>query len=67
MTDGHRRSLIKTVSYRLSSSILTGVLVFIFTKEWVISLGVGALDILIKSLWYYSHERLWNKTKWGKS
>tara|TARA_Y100000310_G_C20670395_1_gene809953 strand:- start:2363 stop:2566 length:204 start_codon:yes stop_codon:yes gene_type:complete len=67
MTDGHRRSLMKTVSYRVSSSILTGAVVFLFTNELILSLGVGALDILVKSIWYYSHERLWNRTKWGKS
>ncbi len=67
MKDGHKRSFLKTVSYRISSTILTAVIVFIFTRNLTLSLGVGAAEWIFKSIWYYGHERLWNWTKWGKN
>ena len=67
MVDGHERSLAKAVSYRLSSSILTGLVVFLLTGELILSLGVWVIDVLIKTIWYYLHERIWNRTRWGKS
>ncbi|MBT3324298.1 DUF2061 domain-containing protein [archaeon] len=66
MKDGHRRSFVKTISYRFSSTILTAVIVFIFTRDFTLSLGVGAAEWIFKSLWYYFHERMWNWYKWGK-
>jgi len=66
MKEKRTRSILKTISYRISSSIMTGLIVFIFTKEITISLGIGLLDFSIKTIWYYSHERIWNKVDWGK-
>ncbi len=67
MRDGHRRSLGKTISYRVSSSILTVLVVFIITGKYSISLAIGGIDAIVKIVWYYLHERLWNHTNWGKS
>jgi uncharacterized membrane protein len=33
----------------------------------VISLGIGATEMVIKPFIYWCHERLWNKVKWGKA
>tara|TARA_Y100000310_G_C20049919_1_gene520082 strand:- start:41 stop:274 length:234 start_codon:yes stop_codon:yes gene_type:complete len=67
MKERRSRSVLKTISYRISSSIITGLIVYIFTKEIIISLSVGALDITLKTIWYYTHERVWNKVDWGKN
>ncbi len=66
MQDKHQRSLVKALTWRVIASLTTMVLVYIFTKEWKLSLGIGVLDVSIKLLFYYLHERGWNKIKWGK-
>ncbi len=66
MKDNKKKSLWKTASYRISSSFLTVLIVFIITKKINISLGVGAIDVIAKSIWYYSHERLWEHLKLKK-
>ena len=66
MRDNKKKSIWKTVSYRISSSFLTILIVFIVTKKINLSLGIGAIDIFIKSAWYYSHERIWEQLKLKK-
>jgi uncharacterized membrane protein len=64
--DSTSRSIAKAVSYRLLGSISTGVIVFIFSGNATISLGVGALDIVTKLALYYLHERIWNHISFGR-
>jgi uncharacterized membrane protein len=67
MKDSPKRSLLKTISYRISSAIITSLIAFLFTREINISLAIGSVDFLIKTLLYYSHERIWTTTKLGNS
>ena len=61
------RSLIKTVSWRIIASLITMLLIFIFTGNHILSLGVGFLDMVTKLIAYYIHERVWNNIRWGTS
>lgn len=61
-----RRSLAKAVSWRVIATLTTMVLVFIATGEWALTLGVGALDVIFKLIFYFGHERMWNLITWGK-
>jgi len=60
------RSIIKALTWRAIATITTMSLVFIFTGEIILTLGVGALDVSLKLLFYYFHERVWNRLDWGK-
>ena len=40
--------------------------VYIFTKELVLSASIGLADTMIKIFAYYSHERLWNRIDFGR-
>jgi len=60
------RSLLKTISWRVIASLGTVILVYIFTGELTISLGVGALDAIIKTVLYYAHERAWSRIRLGE-
>mgnify|MGYP003999674413 CR=1 FL=1 len=66
MNELHKRSVMKALTWRVIATLTTVSLVYIFTNELVLSLGVGAFDIIIKLLFYYFHERAWIKVKWGK-
>jgi uncharacterized membrane protein len=60
------RSFAKTVSWRIIATFTTMFIVYMFTKKWAISLGVGIVGFLSKMLFYYVHERVWNKIGFGR-
>lgn len=62
----HSRTVIKTVSWRILATITTMLIVFVFTGEITLSLGVGVADVILKMIIYYFHERVWNLISWGK-
>lgn len=64
--ESHRRTLFKTVCWRVIASVTTMLIVFAFTGKVIISLGVGFVEAIMKLLLYYLHERIWGKISWGK-
>ncbi|MCX7798581.1 MAG: DUF2061 domain-containing protein [Melioribacter sp.] len=60
------RSLIKSISYRITSSLYTTLLTYLFTQDLKISLSIGGIEVFSKIFIYYFHERLWNKINFGK-
>ena len=63
--ENRKRSIAKTITFRILATITTVVLVLIFTKDLSIAGIVGVLDFLSKLLIYYLHERAWDKIRWG--
>jgi adenylylsulfate kinase len=61
-----RRSVVKTISWRIWATITTIALVFLFVGELKIALSIGVFEVILKMLLYFFHERLWNKIKFGK-
>lgn len=61
----NKRSLAKAVSYRLLGSLFTFVIAFIFTGDVLVSSAVGIVDLIVKVILFYLHERAWNLIKWG--
>jgi uncharacterized membrane protein len=43
------------------------VISYVVTGEIVVSLAIGATEMIIKPFVYWCHERVWNKIKWAKS
>jgi adenylylsulfate kinase len=60
------RSVAKTMSWRIVATSTTILLVFLFTRDFVISASVGSLEVLAKTVIYYVHERIWNVLDFGK-
>ena len=67
MKDKHLRSLVKSLSYRICGTIVTAVIVFLFTRKWTLSLAVGAVDFVSKLATFYFHERVWSMIRWGST
>jgi uncharacterized membrane protein len=59
------RSLVKAYSYRLCGTTTTVIISYIVTGKVVVSLTIGATEIVVKPFIYWCHERVWNKIKWG--
>jgi uncharacterized membrane protein len=66
MNEHHTRSVIKGVSWRVIATLTTTGLVYAFTGEFALALEVGFLELVLKLLFYYLHERVWGRIPWGR-
>ena len=61
----HSRTMMKTLSWRVLATSTTLIIVYFFTNNLLISAGVSLSEMGIKTLIYYFHERMWNKSNFG--
>ncbi len=66
-TEKKSRSILKTVSWRFWATLTTVALVFLFVGEPEIAISIGVIEVFLKMLFYFLHERAWDKIKFGKS
>ena len=64
--EGHSRSLLKAVSWRLTGTLDTFVISFLVTGKPAIAGSIAATELLTKIALYYGHERVWARISWGK-
>ena len=57
--DPHTRSILKAISWRVLATAATMLIVFAFTAELALSTSVGAVEVVLKLILYYFHERIW--------
>ncbi len=57
--EAHYRSILKALSWRVLATITTMLIVFAFTRKVALSAGVGAVEVVVKLILYYLHERTW--------
>ena len=53
------KALMKTITWRLMGSLMTGATVFYVTRSTEAVLTVSLIEITGKSIAYYLHERVW--------
>jgi uncharacterized membrane protein len=56
-----KRHIAKAISYRVVGSLTTFIISYIFTSSFVISSSISFIEIVIKPLNYFLHERVWYK------
>ena len=61
----HKRSIVKSITFRILATVITMVLVWIFTKDLTLATSVGLLEVVLKLIAYYFHERAWGCISWG--
>lgn len=64
--DSRRRSIIKAITWRILALLITIIISFAILGSWSLSIAIGIVTSLLKTLFYYIHERLWERTNWGK-
>ncbi|MCH8863749.1 MAG: DUF2061 domain-containing protein [Chloroflexi bacterium] len=64
--ESRRRSIVKALTWRIFATFVTMSVVYVFTRELVLSAGIGLADTTIKIFFYYSHERLWERIQFGR-
>ena len=60
------RSLAKTITWRITASIDTFIIAWVITGRWYLGGSIAIIEVLTKIIFYYVHERVWNKINWGK-
>ena len=56
-----RRHLMKTVSYRVIGTLVTMLMAYVLTGEVVVAALFGGVEVCVKMLLYFLHERVWYK------
>jgi uncharacterized membrane protein len=59
MTVHVKRHLAKAVTYRIVGTLTTFIISYIFTGSILVSSAIGVVELLIKPLNYFIHERVW--------
>jgi uncharacterized membrane protein len=57
--EGHHRSLVKAVTWRITGSADTFVISFILTGRLMLAGSIAATELITKIALYYFHERVW--------
>ena len=63
----HRRSWMKAVSWRAIATTTTMALVYALTGQLELMVGVGILDLILKLIFYFLHERAWDMIRFGRT
>jgi uncharacterized membrane protein len=66
LSDTSKRSLVKTISWRITGSSATFLIAFLMTGSFAIAGVIGVTQVISNTILYYIHERLWNNIHWGQ-
>jgi uncharacterized membrane protein len=67
MNDSNKRSLIKTVTWRIVGSGATLLIAWFMTDNITAASSIAAVQLVLNTILYYVHERTWNLIKWGRN
>ena len=62
-----KRTLIKTMTWRVTASLTTFLIAWILTGDLLIGASIGSIEAIAKIFLYYYHERIWNNIRWAKN
>jgi len=64
--DTHKRTMIKTVTWRIIATLTTVITIYLWIGDLSAALGSGLIANALKTIFYYIHERMWNRTDFGR-
>tara|TARA_Y100000768_G_scaffold172355_1_gene128952 strand:+ start:740 stop:946 length:207 start_codon:yes stop_codon:yes gene_type:complete len=62
-----KRSLAKTITWRVIATTDTFILAWIFTSDEIIAMSIAGFEVVTKLILYYAHERGWSSLEWGQN
>ncbi len=65
MEGTRKRSIVKSIVWRIICIVVSVVVTFFLSGKWDIAVAVGTVYNVITMILYYFHERIWNRIKWG--
>ncbi|MBC8429315.1 MAG: DUF2061 domain-containing protein [Candidatus Endolissoclinum sp.] len=64
--DSKVRSVVKTISWRLTGTLCTFLISWAILGDIKTSSAIALIQLTFNTVIFYFHERLWNLIKWGK-
>jgi len=64
--EAHWRSIVKSISWRITGTIDTLILSWIITGQFKFAISIASAEVITKIILFYLHERVWDKIKIGK-
>ena len=65
MNETRKRSIVKSITWRLICIVVSILTSFVWTGKWDIAVAIGTIYNAITMILYYFHERSWNRVNWG--
>jgi len=65
-SEAHRRSLIKAITWRVLATLTTMIISYFVTGNFVYAISIGSIEVVVKIILFYVHERVWAFTLFGK-
>ena len=66
MKENKSRSIGKSISWRILASCDTILISYLITGSIAIAATIGSIEVMTKMVFYYFHERAWNKFTFGR-
>ena len=67
MSEKSKRSVVKSLTWRVTATLTTTGLVYFFTGDLEIAATVSVIEVIVKLILYFVHERVWLNIKWGSN
>ena len=62
--DTKKRTIAKTITWRITASLTTFLIAWILTGDILIGASIGSIEAIAKIFLYYFHERIWTNISW---
>jgi uncharacterized membrane protein len=66
LSDTNKRSLVKTISWRLTGSGATFIISWLISGNFAVAGTIAVIQLMSNTILYFIHERIWNRIKWGR-
>ena len=66
LSDSPKRSLVKTVTWRITGSGATFAIGYAISGNFAIATSIASIQLVANTILYFIHERVWDRVKWGK-
>lgn len=66
MIDSTARSIAKTISWRITGSLATFAISYAVLGDFAVSGTIAIIQLILNTLLYFIHERVWNRIAWGR-
>ena len=63
-TETQKRSIVKTLTWRVTASMTTFLIAWVLTGDILIGASIGSIEAIAKIFLYYFHERIWTNISW---
>jgi uncharacterized membrane protein len=67
LSETAQRSLVKTISWRLTGSGATFLISYLIAGDFAVAGTIAVIQLISNTVLYFLHERVWNRIRWGRT